>query len=64
MTRSGLITAALVVALMVATVFDCMQINIFSNDECKKKCVLASAKYTIRKATLEEDDNKFVPLWI
>ncbi|KAL8457759.1 hypothetical protein ACS0TY_035578 [Phlomoides rotata] len=85
MARSGLIiTAALVVALMVATVvpvteaaerndnmncmaecyYDCTQIKIFSDDECKKECVLACAKYAIRKASLEEDDNKFVPLWI
>ncbi|KAL8497013.1 hypothetical protein ACS0TY_020629 [Phlomoides rotata] len=44
--------------------FDCMQNKFFSDDECKKECVLACAKYAIRKATLEEDDNKFVPLWI
>ncbi|KAL8457765.1 hypothetical protein ACS0TY_035584 [Phlomoides rotata] len=44
--------------------FDCTQIKIFSDDECKKECVLACTKYAIRKASLEQDDNKFFPLWI
>ncbi|KAL8457755.1 hypothetical protein ACS0TY_035574 [Phlomoides rotata] len=44
--------------------FDCTQIKIFSDEECKKECVPACAKYAIRKASLKEDDNKFFPLWI
>lgn len=44
--------------------FDCTQIKIFSDDECKKECILSCARHAIRRASLEEDDNKFVPLWI
>ncbi|KAL8457756.1 hypothetical protein ACS0TY_035575 [Phlomoides rotata] len=44
--------------------FDCTQIKIFSNDECRKECVHACAKDAIKKSSSEEDDSKFVPLWI
>lgn len=84
MARNGLITAALLVAIVVATVvpatkaaerngnthcmiecyFDCTEIKIFSEAECKKECTLACANHAIRKTTLQEDDNKFFPLWI
>ncbi|KAL6572195.1 hypothetical protein OROMI_013153 [Orobanche minor] len=44
--------------------FDCTQIKIFSASECKRECAVACARYFMRKAVEEEDDNKFVPLWI
>ncbi|KAL3639354.1 hypothetical protein CASFOL_017261 [Castilleja foliolosa] len=71
---------AIVVALVVAPVaqaaernvdlhcmtecyFECNQIKIFSERECKKDCVNACARLFMTKAD-EEDDTKFVPLWI
>ncbi|KAL7098882.1 hypothetical protein ACP275_09G046500 [Erythranthe tilingii] len=44
--------------------FECMQIKIFNEGECKRECILACARHVIRKASMEEDDNKFFPLWI
>ncbi|KAL7154495.1 hypothetical protein ABFS83_03G005200 [Erythranthe nasuta] len=45
--------------------FECMQISIFNEGECKRECTIACAKQvTIRKASMEEDQNEFFPLWI
>lgn len=44
--------------------FECTQIKIFSEEECREECVLACARQDIKKASLEENVNKFIPLWI
>ncbi|GER43687.1 plant thionin family protein [Striga asiatica] len=65
------VLAAVLVAMAVAVVaeenvnmqcmrecyFDCTQIKIFSESECKKECVLGCARYFVRKAAEEDDDN-------
>lgn len=46
--------------------FDCMQIKIFNEGECKRECILACARNVMRKAShdQEEDDSQFFPLWV
>ncbi|KZV40843.1 hypothetical protein F511_29195 [Dorcoceras hygrometricum] len=43
--------------------FDCTQIKIFTDGECKRECVFACARHNIRK-TSEDDETKFFPPWI
>ncbi|KAL3640750.1 hypothetical protein CASFOL_015718 [Castilleja foliolosa] len=43
--------------------FECTQIKIFTERECKKDCVNACARFFMTKAD-EEDDTKFFPSWI
>ncbi|KAL6548827.1 hypothetical protein OROHE_008672 [Orobanche hederae] len=43
--------------------FDCIQIKIFNEGECKRECVVACARYLMKKRA-EEDDSQFFPLWI
>ncbi|KAH6831691.1 hypothetical protein C2S53_008624 [Perilla frutescens var. hirtella] len=44
---------------------ECMQIRIFNEDECKKDCALACARFAMKKALNEgADDIHFFPSWI
>ncbi|KAG8377246.1 hypothetical protein BUALT_Bualt08G0008300 [Buddleja alternifolia] len=45
--------------------FDCMQIKIFSEAECKRECILSCARNVLKKASEDNhDSNNFFPLSI
>ncbi|KAL1547102.1 hypothetical protein AAHA92_23615 [Salvia divinorum] len=81
MARIGVIAAAVLVVAAAAAAaaersggaaqcmaecyFDCAQIKIFSDGECKRDCVFACAKHgNVKKLRDQDDDYKFFPYWI
>lgn len=44
--------------------FDCSQIKIFSDEECKKECVFACAKNGGGRNSRKDYDTEFFPSWI
>lgn len=44
--------------------FDCSQIKIFSDEECKKECVFACVKNGVGRNSRKDYDAEFFPAWI
>ncbi|KAG8377247.1 hypothetical protein BUALT_Bualt08G0008400 [Buddleja alternifolia] len=42
--------------------FDCMEIKIFSEGECKRECILSCARNVLKQTSEDDDNNNFIQL--